>query len=46
MGVAVSDGSEPVDRLMQDADRAMYVAKSRVGDAYRVVDRSTLPVSA
>jgi diguanylate cyclase (GGDEF)-like protein len=45
MGVAVSDGSEPIDRLLQDADRAMYVAKARVGDAYRVVDRSSLPTA-
>jgi diguanylate cyclase (GGDEF)-like protein len=43
MGIAVSDGTEPIDHVMHDADRAMYVAKARVGDPYRVVDRSTLP---
>ena len=46
LGIAVSDGSESVHHLMQDADRAMYVAKARAGDPYRVVDRSTLPLSA
>ncbi len=44
MGIATSDGSEPVERLMQDADRAMYAAKARADEAYRVVDRATLPV--
>jgi diguanylate cyclase (GGDEF)-like protein len=46
LGIAVSDGSEPIDRLMQDADRAMYVAKARSDEAYRVVDRASLPISA
>jgi diguanylate cyclase (GGDEF)-like protein len=46
LGFAVSDGTESVERLMQDADRAMYVAKSRQGETNRVVDRSTLPAIA
>ncbi len=46
LGYAVSDGTEPVERLMRDADRAMYVAKSRKGESNRVVDRSTLPALA
>jgi diguanylate cyclase (GGDEF)-like protein len=45
LGFAVSDGSEAIDTIMHDADRAMYAAKSRDGDAYRVVDRSTLPAA-
>jgi diguanylate cyclase (GGDEF)-like protein len=46
MGLAVSDGNESMTKLMRDADRAMYVAKSRAGSASRVVDRATLPVTA